>query len=251
MVKRFTAEIFRGGYGPAQPGGAEMKQIEHAPLGRRGSAGTVVHDELPRHRAELLRWARMMVRDTAAAEDLVQETMERALRKSHQFRAGTNLRAWLMRILSTRCSDRWRHEQVMRAIHPHDVLITLRSTPDSEEPTYLDIFSASDVQAALSCLSGGQREMFILRYIDRLSYRQIASRCGLASGTIGVRLLRARLRLRNALLESRGSVTPLPRRPKPRSGGPNRRGPVVSSRPETDAQRSRRQAAPPRRLAVL
>lgn len=227
-----------------------MKQIEDASPESRGSSVTAVHDELPRHRAELLRWARMMVRDTATAEDLVQETMERALLKSHQFRAGTNLRAWLMRILATRCSDRWRHEQVIRAIHPHDVMLGLGTAPEPDDPSYLDIFSAADVHAALSCLSGGQREMFILRYIDQLTYRQIATRCGLASGTIGVRLLRARLRLRKALLASRGSVTPLPP-PGLRPGGSLRRRPVVSSRSDGNAQRSRRQAAPPRRLAVL
>ncbi len=227
-----------------------MKQTEHEPLKRKNSTTSVVHDELPSHRAELLRWARMTVRDGAAAEDLVQETMERALRKAHQFRPGTNLRAWLMRILATRCSDRWRHEQVIRTLHPHDVLSGLRSSAEPDEPTYLDIFSASDVHAALSCLSGEQREMFILRYMERLSYRQIASQCGLASGTIGVRLLRARMRLRNALLASLGSVTPLPT-PKARAGRSHRPRGVVSSRSERDAQSSRRQAAPPRRLAVL
>jgi RNA polymerase sigma-70 factor, ECF subfamily len=135
-------------------------------------------------------FARSLTRDMTEADDLVQETMVRALANLHQFTPGTNLKAWLFTILrNTHISTskrRSRERGLMSAVAPEDV----GRAPAQEW------FTAKDaVQQALAKLPDAQRETIILIGALGLSYEECAEVCACEIGTVKSRLNRARARL--------------------------------------------------------
>lgn len=178
---------------------AHVEVVSNSPVAAPPSGE--LRRQLATHHRRLLTYARMLVGDESTAEDLVQETLERALRASHRFRAGSNAGAWLMRILKNRFTDRYRHLGAMREVDIDRVtsaLVADAATP----PSYLDVVTNQDVLEALASLDERLRETFVMRYLDGLPYDQIAERCGVPMSTVGTRLMRARLRLRR-IIEAR------------------------------------------------
>jgi RNA polymerase sigma-70 factor (ECF subfamily) len=169
-------------------------------LMRLGKSPDTVRAQLAQYRGDLQRFARSLTRDRAAAEDLVQDTMLRALRSAHQFTPGTNLRAWLTGILRNRFTDQCRHSAITREID----LDTLPLREPEAEPasSYLDLISAEDVRLAVDQLEDHLRATFILSYVDLLPYQAIAGRLKIPVSTVGVRLWRARKTLRRILMIS-------------------------------------------------
>jgi RNA polymerase sigma-70 factor (ECF subfamily) len=168
-----------------------------------------IRRELLAHYRRLLAHARVLVHDEATAEDLVQDTLERALRASQSFRAGTNARAWLTRIMRNLFTDRYRHKTAIREV----ALDTCECWLAAEEPrrtTYLDVVSIDDVLAALGELDARLRELFVLKHIEHVPYEDIARRYGMNPSTVGTALRRARRRLQRIvekrLGRSEGSV---------------------------------------------
>ncbi len=128
-----------------------------------------------------------LVRDADQAEDLVQETVVRALSKQEQFEPGTNLQAWLCTILRNQfCSD---HRKSVREVEDADgtYAATMMSIPDQE-----DRIMIHDLEAALGKLPRGQREAVLLVGADGLSYEEVAEALGCAVGTVKSRVNRAR-----------------------------------------------------------
>ena len=128
-----------------------------------------------------------LVRDADRAEDLVQETMLRAISKQEQFEPGTNLQAWLFVILRNQVfSDR---RKSMREVEDVDgsYAATLTVIPDQE-----DSIMVQELGAALRKLQKGQREALLLVGADGLSYEEAAQALGCAVGTIKSRVNRAR-----------------------------------------------------------
>lgn len=160
-----------------------------------------VRREVMAQQRRLFTYAKMLVGDESAAEDLVQDTLERALRASDRFRAGTNAGAWLTRIMKNLFTDRYRHKVAIREISLEHLSGRLVAEAP-REPNYLDVVTNTDVLAALADVGGRLRETFVLRHLDGLSYEEIAARFGVPMSTIGTRLRRARLRLRR-LIETR------------------------------------------------
>jgi RNA polymerase sigma-70 factor (ECF subfamily) len=149
------------------------------------------------HRRALGTYARMLAHDRPDADDLVQDTIERALRGATRFKPGTNLRAWLMRIMRNLHTDRCRRSALGRSIDallvPADVAI------DPPSPSFFDLASMADVDAALEGIGADHREIFVLAYVKRQSYRAIAERLDIPLSTVGTRLWRAKAKLRRAL----------------------------------------------------
>jgi RNA polymerase sigma-70 factor (ECF subfamily) len=136
-------------------------------------------------------------RTSQDARDLVQDTLERALRSIDQFRPGTNIKLWLGRIMFNLFVDRYRrrsHELGHEPLEGHEL-----GAAESEDRPAWEHVEADRVHGALARLEPCFREVFELHHTDRRSYRDIGARLGIPVGTVATRLLRARRKLRRML----------------------------------------------------
>jgi RNA polymerase sigma-70 factor, ECF subfamily len=158
----------------------------------------------------LYRTALRMTNNPQEAEDLVQETMLKAFRFAHTYQPGTNLRAWLFRILNTSAINRYRKQ----ATHP-----TPASLPEGEEfylynqirdlsgqeltqgaeEEVLNQYLDEDVYKALNDLPPNFRMAVVLADIEGLSYKEIAEALQIPIGTVMSRISRARRQLQKSL----------------------------------------------------
>ena len=138
----------------------------------------------------LLRFACRLTNDSAAAEDLVQETLLQAWRNFHQFEPGSNVRAWLFRILINGFygqSRRNRLAPVMAPLSP-----ALRSRTASTEQTL-------EVLEALDQLPSEQRAVLLLGVVEGFNCSEVAKILSVPIGTVMSRLSRGRRALREKL----------------------------------------------------
>ena len=128
------------------------------------------------------------------ADDLVQETMLRALANIHSFQPGTNMSAWLFTILRNLFRSEYRKRR--REVEDADgsYADSLKSQPEQNSRVEFEEF-----RGALSKLPGDQREALILVGASGFSYEEAAEICGCAVGTIKSRVNRARGRLADLL----------------------------------------------------
>ena len=131
------------------------------------------------------------------ARDLVQDTLERALRCFDRFRPGTNLKAWLVTIMYNLYIDRYRRRRHEIATCPR-TMVRLPS-PEAEEAPEWHGISTESVVEAVRLLDPPSRSVFERHFVHRQSYREISAELGLPQGTVGTRLLRARRKLREVL----------------------------------------------------
>ncbi|AUT59770.1 sigma-70 family RNA polymerase sigma factor [Paraburkholderia terrae] len=145
---------------------------------------------------QLRRYARALTGDPAWADDLVQDTAERALARWKGFRPDSNLRAWLLTILRHLYIDQLR---VRREIAVDDESAPWRNleAPRGE----VDGLVLRDVQRALYCLPVEQREVMLLVCVEELSYQEASVALGVPIGTVMSRLSRAREHMRALLTE--------------------------------------------------
>ncbi|HVT09326.1 MAG TPA: sigma-70 family RNA polymerase sigma factor [Polyangia bacterium] len=147
--------------------------------------------------------ARHLTRDGARADDLVQETYARALGAAGQFRPGTNLRAWLYRILRNTFIDLQRHEHRARTDGGLDTVADGEGAPPSPDGRSLDqerAVTAREIEVALGTLTEDAR-MAVLLDLEGWTESEIAECLGCAVGTVKSRLFRAREALRERLRE--------------------------------------------------
>ena len=139
----------------------------------------------------LRRYARALTGDRTAADDLVQDTLERACAKLHLWRRGSDLRAWLFTIM---------HNVHVNQVRSRGSAATLPLDDDLPDapvrPTQSDMLEVRDIEAALRRLPTEQREVLLLVALEHLSYQQAADMLGIPIGTVMSRLARARERLR-------------------------------------------------------
>ncbi len=152
------------------------------------------------HEKGLLRRARRLVGSEADARDLVQETLERALRTFHAFRPGTAVWAWLRTIMNSVWIDGWRRRQAAAKIchlPSVDLAAFEPEAPGTERP---DEEILERLPGAIAQLPPIFRQVLELRLQENRSYGEIADLLGIPSRTVGTRILRARRQLR-AILE--------------------------------------------------
>ncbi len=171
----------------------------------RGGVREVVAMALT-HADALYDLARWLVRDPDAAEELVQETYARALGAAHQFEAGSNLKAWLLRILRNTYLDGRRRLRPAVA-DPDDVDALSSATSagapaDESQSAQIRAVVADEVAAAVAALPEGWRTAVLLD-LEGLSEAEMASVLGCAEGTVKSRLARARAALRERLAAHR------------------------------------------------
>jgi RNA polymerase sigma-70 factor, ECF subfamily len=174
------------------------------PLGPRTSARSPgPAEETLVHADALYNLARYLTRDANEAEDLVQETYVRALRAWDDFTAGTNVKAWLFRILRNVVITRYRHELRHPAPIPYDTT-EVSSEEEPVRPTVeADQFRrvvSGEIEAALRTLSEDARTVILLD-LEGLTETEVAAVLGCAVGTVKSRLNRARAALRLQLAD--------------------------------------------------
>lgn len=151
-------------------------------------------------RRELYSHALRLTRDLAQAEDLLQDTVERALRFEDHFEQGTNLRAWTHQILAnlfiTRCR-RSRREGRALAVLSSDPCAWTATRPAF--PAYQDL--SRSTRRAIDQLPHPFRKTVLLIDIEELSYKAAADRMGVPVGTVMSRLHRGRRLLAEVLRE--------------------------------------------------
>lgn len=150
-----------------------------------------------------------LTRDTADAEDLLQETLTRAYIGLHQFTPGTNLTAWLRRILTntflSSVRKRGREPATVSGLDfRHERLVggPLAPTARSAEAEVLDSLSAPAVLSALRALPREYQVAIYLADVEGYRYHEVAAIMGTPVGTVMSRLHRGRSRLRAALTPS-------------------------------------------------
>lgn len=145
---------------------------------------------------QLRRYARALTGDPAWADDLVQDTAERALTRVRTFRPDSNLRAWLLTILRHLYVDQLRARREIAIDDEHGPWQTLEA-PSGQ----VDSLMLRDVQRMLYRLPFEQREVLLLVSVEELSYQEVASVLGVPIGTVMSRLARAREHMRRLLEE--------------------------------------------------
>jgi RNA polymerase sigma factor (sigma-70 family) len=151
------------------------------------------------HFAVLSRGSRRLARNAADAEDLLQDTLLHAYAGFRSFQEGSNLRAWLFRILY----NRWVSTHRARQSRPSEVLaddLTERDVASrSAEAEVLDVLPDNDIKVAFAALPSGFREAVYYADIEGYTYAETAAILGVPLGTVMSRASRGRQRLRIAL----------------------------------------------------
>ena len=157
---------------------------------------------------QVYRVARGLVGSREEAEDLVQETYARAFRSWQSFTRGTNMRAWLLRILTNLNIDRARRNQRRPETQPleegdyflYNKLEESAGRP-LEEDRVVERLSQDDVVGALSAVPHDFRDVLVLVDIGDFSYQDAAQILDIPIGTVMSRLHRARRTLKRELAE--------------------------------------------------
>ena len=164
----------------------------------------LIEQQIPR----LRRYARALTRNRDRADDLVQDTLSRALEKEQFWQTGTNLGAWLFTIMHNQNVNNVRRDaREFAAEEIERVSTTLPSTTDPSASRKM-----VELDRALAQLPLGQRQVILLVGLEGMSYEDTAEILSIPIGTVRSRLSRGRDTLRELLdMEERPAVAALPR----------------------------------------
>lgn len=175
---------------------------------KKTSESDIFVQETVAHLDALYGVACKLTRNPSEAEDLVQDTLLKAMRARDQFHAGTNLKAWLFRILTNTFINKYRRGGLERAVlegPDADPLVdgwvsasTMRQLRDPEQAALLPIVEG-EVQRALDELPTEFKIAVILCDVEEFTYEEIAQMMGCPIGTVMSRLHRGRKLLQRSL----------------------------------------------------
>jgi RNA polymerase sigma-70 factor (ECF subfamily) len=148
------------------------------------------HQDIEAAIPALRRYARALTRDAETADDLVQDTLVRALRSEHLFHGG-DVRSWLYTILTNLNRNRLRSLARRPTLTP----IEDNDAPDAAGPEA----GGRDIERALALLVDEQRTALLLVVLEGLTYREVAEVQGVPIGTVMSRLARARVQIKTYL----------------------------------------------------
>jgi RNA polymerase sigma-70 factor (ECF subfamily) len=141
-----------------------------------------------------------LLSDRDRADDLVQDTLERACTRLSMWQRRADLRAWMFGIMHNLFVDRLRAQRV-RAESPLD------EAPELAAPTPLDGLELRDLDRQLQALPADQREVLLLVALEELSYQEVARILDVQIGTVMSRLSRARERMRAGNADEASAVS--------------------------------------------
>ena len=177
----------------------------------------LVEQEIPR----LRRYARALTRASDRADDLVQDTLLRALTKLHLWQPGTDIRAWLFTIMHHQYVNTVRREaREASAVDIERIASTMVATTDPTARRQL-----VELDQALAQLSAEHREVLLLVGLEGMDYDSVAQILGVPIGTVRSRLSRGRERLRELIGRDR----------RPRQAGHSPGTEAATTRPHTAA----------------
>ncbi len=162
------------------------------------------------HLPSLLAVATRLTRSTTESEDLVQDTLVKAMRARGQFEPGTNLKAWLLRILTNTFINRYRRGSLERSVVEGadadplwDGWMSTASMEAMRDPesTALRPMLEAEIRGALEGLPEDFRLAVVLADVEELSYREISDILGCPIGTVMSRLHRGRRILKMKLID--------------------------------------------------
>jgi len=162
------------------------------------------------HLPRLRRYARALTGDRHASEDLVQDTVERALSRFAWFRTGAKLDAWLLSIMHNLFISQLRHRAVQLDYQPIDERLLESAMPGTQEVG----LALRDLDRALARLPDEQRMVLLLISLEEFSYEETARILDIPVGTVMSRLSRARERLR-VILSENATTAPISSAPTP------------------------------------
>jgi RNA polymerase sigma-70 factor (ECF subfamily) len=167
-------------------------------------------EEALRHLDAMYATALRLTRSGADAEDLVQDAFVKAYRFYDRFEPGTNMKAWLLRILTNTFINKYRRSTRERRVLEGEVAepvgegvmsrAAMRALNDPISEAHRRLITA-EIQRALDALPEDYRVMIVLADIEELSYKEIADIVGCPIGTVMSRLHRARKRMQKQLVE--------------------------------------------------
>ena len=139
----------------------------------------------------LRRYARALVGDRDGADDLVQDTLERAVRKFHLWKPG-DLRAWLFSIMHNVFVNQLKARKIAPTVEIDEAVIA------AHIPTVTSV-DVIDMQRALLTLAPEQREVVLLIALEDMTYADVSRALGIPIGTVMSRLSRGREKLRHLM----------------------------------------------------
>ena len=156
------------------------------------------------HEDVLTAIARRLCKNAADGDDLLHDTYEKALRAWDRYDDRGNLRAWLIAIMNNLFIDRCR--KAKRTPAQDDVTTLEVAAPEPTTPPTWTRVDVEQVRRALATIGEDFRVVYELHTIHGKSYDQIAAQLGIAKNTVGTRLIRARHKLKTALLAELGEA---------------------------------------------
>lgn len=186
---------------PVMAAGAVAKPIDSE------AAAGLAEEEFVRvaetHRPQIFRFLLASTRDADLAETLTQECFLKAYRNWGQFRGESSAMTWLMRIALNLAKDHWRNRRVqfwrharINAVDVDEASEWLPSGERSAEQQLLARERVKEVWRVVGTLSGRQRTVFLLRYVEEMELSEIANATRLSEGTVKAHLSRALARVR-------------------------------------------------------
>src|SRR3954469_20130774 len=176
-------------------------------------------DDVIAQLAPLRRYAHTLTRDETLAEDLVHDALVRAYEHRATFRAGANLRTWLLAILHNTFVDRWRQRNAELQLEAEASRLAETTAPAEQESR----IRLQQIGRAFLTLPDEQRAALHLVAIDGLPYNEAARALGIPVGTLMSRLGRARAALRALEEADARSAAPALPAPPERPARPNLR----------------------------
>lgn len=153
------------------------------------------------HVPALRRYARVLTGNAWAADDLVQDTLERACRKWLLWRSGSNLRAWLFTLMHHLYLNQRRSALPLQAVDIETLHDGLQAPPDGNDDTL-------DLERCLQRLPAEQRAVLLLVTLEDMAYADAARVLQIPVGTVMSRLSRARTRLRELMEPGQAPAQP-------------------------------------------
>lgn len=156
--------------------------------------------KLPEHIPALRRYAyALMNNDPQSVDDLVQDTLERAVLNKNRWQPNSDLRAWLFTIMHNHFVNQYRRQQrAPQLVEMHEHTHNLTGEQNAESALYL-----RDLENCLNQLNSDQREILVLVIIEGMTYREVAQILSIPAGTVMSRLARAREQIHKQLQQTR------------------------------------------------